>query len=167
MFPQAALASRLLPVLLRAPGYDPQPIDPGKARYTPFGCFPFTLANIINSEPHFSRGGHREKPMDGIIIVGSILLAFGAMALVPVLFAVLPFVLFGGMLVGWMPFAAAFLILADGDPASQKVAKVGLAIIVVWAGGLVVTWWQERKASSLLRRPEEGPTWAPSRRTAH
>ena len=105
--------------------------------------------------------------MDGIIIVGSILLAFGAMALVPVLFAVLPFVLFGGMLVGWMPFAAAFLILADGDLASQKVAKVGLAIVVVWAGGLGVTWWQERKASSLLRRPEEGRTWAPSRRIAH
>ena len=96
--------------------------------------------------------------MDEIIIVGSILLAFGAMTLVPVLFAVLPFVLFGGMLVGWMPFAAAFLILADGDPASQKVAKVGLAILVVWAGGLGVTWWQERKASLLLRRPEEGRT---------
>ena len=105
--------------------------------------------------------------MDGIILVGSILLAFGAMALVPGLFAVLPFVLFGMALVGWIPFAAAFLILADGDPASQKVTKVCLAIVVVWAGGLGVTWWQERKASSLLRRPEEGRTWAPSRRIAH
>jgi hypothetical protein len=58
--------------------------------------------------------------MDGIIIVGSILLAFGAMALVPGLFAALPFVLFGGMLVGWVPFAAAFLILADGDPRPRR-----------------------------------------------
>jgi hypothetical protein len=46
MFLQAALAPRLLPALFRAPGYDPQPIGPGKARYTPFGCFTFTLANL-------------------------------------------------------------------------------------------------------------------------